>query len=53
VDKAKYTKYADGQRCDNCALYAGAAGSASAPCPLFGGKLVEAGGWCSAWAKKA
>jgi hypothetical protein len=53
VDKAKFPKYADGQRCDNCQLYTGAAGSASGPCPLFGGKLVAAAGWCSAYAKKA
>ena len=52
VDKSKQTKYAAGQLCSNCALYQGAASSASGGCPLFSGKLVAAKGWCSAWAKK-
>ena len=53
VDKNKQPKYAAGQLCNNCALYQGAAGSASGGCPLFGSKQVAAKGWCSAWAKKA
>lgn len=52
VDKAKFTKYAAGQSCANCALYQGKAGSASGACGLFPGKQVAAKGWCSAWAKK-
>jgi hypothetical protein len=39
--------------CDNCALYTGKAGAADGPCGAFGGKLVKAKGWCTAWAKKA
>ena len=27
--------------------------NATGGCPLFGVKHVTAGGWCSAWAKKA
>jgi len=53
VDKAKYTAYATGQACANCALYTGKAGDASGPCPLFAGRQVSAKGWCSAYAKKA
>jgi hypothetical protein len=34
-------------------LYQGAAGSKSGPCPMFGGKLVDANGWCNAYSKKA
>ena len=48
----KQPKYAPGQLCANCALYAGKANDAAGPCPLFGGRLVAAKGWCTAWAKK-
>jgi len=53
VDKAKFTKYAAGQNCANCALYQGKPTDAAAGCPLFAGKQVGAKAWCSAWAKKA
>jgi hypothetical protein len=53
VDRAKWPKYAPGQDCAACALYQGAAGAASAPCPIYGGKLVEARGWCNVFVKKA
>jgi hypothetical protein len=39
--------------CSNCMLYTGKAGAADGPCGAFGGKLVKAKGWCTAWAKKA
>ena len=39
--------------CANCSLYSGKPGEATGPCAAFGGKLVTAKGWCSAWAKKA
>jgi hypothetical protein len=51
VDKAKYPKHTNAQRCDNCALYQ-AKGAAAGGCSLFPGKQVAAAGWCSAWAKK-
>ena len=53
VDKAKYAKYAAGQKCENCALYQGKPGSAAGGCSLFAGKQVAAKGHCTAWAKKA
>jgi hypothetical protein len=53
VDTKKYPKHASTQRCDNCALYQGKAGSAAGGCSLFAGKQVAGAGWCSAWAKKA
>ena len=53
ADKAKFPKYAAGQLCSNCTLYAGKAGDAAGGCPLFMGKQVAAKGWCSAWVKKA
>lgn len=39
--------------CANCSFYSGKAGDATGPCSIFQGKLVTAGGWCNAWAKKA
>jgi len=53
VDKAKYPKFAAGQHCGNCQLFQGKATDATAPCAVFGGKLVENKGWCSAYTKKA
>ena len=53
VNKAKYATYKDGQLCSNCQFYQGKAGSVSGACPVLGGKLVAAKGWCSAYAKKA
>lgn len=53
VDKAKFPKHAADQHCGNCQLFQGAATAASAPCAIFGGKLVANKGWCSAWVKKA
>ena len=48
-----YPQHTTAQTCNNCALYQGKATDASGGCPLFGVKHVVAGGWCSAWAKKA
>ncbi len=53
ADAGKYTKYASGQACSNCALYQGKAGDTEGPCPLFGGRHVLSTGWCSAYVKKA
>ena len=39
--------------CNNCNLYSGKAGAADGPCSIFGGKLVNAKGWCTAWVKRA
>lgn len=52
ADKVKFPKYAAGQQCSNCQLYQGAA-TGRGNCALFAGKSVAAGGWCSAYAKKA
>ena len=53
ADAKKYPKHAADQKCSTCALYQGKPGDAAGGCPLFGAKQVAAGGWCSAWAKKA
>ena len=53
VDKAKFPKYAAGQTCANCGLYAPDGDKPSGGCALFYGKDVLAQGWCNAWEKKA
>ena len=39
--------------CGNCGLYSGSPGASDGPCSVFGGNLVNAKGWCTAWVKKA
>jgi hypothetical protein len=53
VDKAKFPKHTNDQKCSNCQLFQAKAGDAWGGCPLFGTKQVAANGWCSAWVKKA
>ena len=53
ADAKRFPRYAAGQQCANCAVYQGKPGDKAGGCPLFAGKQVAAGGWCSAWAKKA
>lgn len=45
-------RQSDERFCRNCALFAGDEGAEAAPCSIFPGKLVAAGGWCSVWAPK-
>lgn len=50
----KAPTFKKGSHCANCALYQSAAEKGGyAPCGAFGGKLVNAKGWCAAWAAKA
>lgn len=37
------------KRCHDCQLYKGSGNNEWGPCPVFPGKLVNSGGWCSAW----
>ena len=53
VDTKKYPAYAAGHNCSNCLLFQGKSGEMWGACPAVGGKLVNAKGWCQAWAKKA
>jgi hypothetical protein len=39
--------------CSNCTLFSGKPGASDGPCSVFGGKLVNAKGWCTAWVKKS
>lgn len=49
VPAAFVQKHAAGAHCANCALFQGKAADVPGPCPLFGGKTVQANGWCSSW----
>ncbi len=53
VDGKKYPTYASGRQCAGCQLCAGKPTDPTAPCGIFGGKLVSGKGWCTAWVKKA
>jgi hypothetical protein len=57
VDTAKFPKRAGeagaNQFCNNCALYAGSADDATAPCSIFQNRLVRGAGWCNAWVAKS
>ena len=53
VDPATWPTYQEGQLCANCQLYEGAEGEESGPCQIFGGQLVAAEGWCSAWIERS
>ncbi|RPJ35603.1 MAG: hypothetical protein EHM17_02125 [Verrucomicrobiaceae bacterium] len=53
VDQTKYPQHKPEQRCDGCALVApGSPAGEFIPCTAFQNKLVAAGGWCMAFAKK-
>lgn len=56
VDLEKYPQRAaagaSNNLCRNCALYQGGEGEQWGPCTLFQGRLVNADGWCSAYAPK-
>jgi len=52
VDAKANPNFKPEQKCANCSQYKGAATDATAPCAIFGGKTVPAGGWCKVWAKK-
>jgi len=52
VDGKKFTRYRAGQTCSNCQLFQGQAAAAWGSCPIFGGKQVDAKGWCNAYVKK-
>ena len=45
--------YREGQTCANCQLYTDADAAEWGPCAAFPGRLVAAGGWCSAWVPRA
>ncbi|BFG80473.1 high-potential iron-sulfur protein [Paraburkholderia terrae] len=53
VDRGRFPRYLSGETCANCQLYQGKPGAGMGPCPIYGGKLVDAKGWCNAYVKKS
>lgn len=54
LDSAKEAIYKKGSHCAACSLYQAAqAAGGYAPCAAFPGKVVNANGWCRAYAAKA
>jgi hypothetical protein len=51
VDASQQPRYADGQLCENCALYIDESSDEAdwGGCSIFPGKLVNAKGWCNAY----
>jgi hypothetical protein len=52
VSAAANPTYKPGQKCSSCAQFQGKAADASAPCTIFTGHSVPAGGWCKVYAPK-
>lgn len=52
VNASANPTYKPTQKCSNCAQYQGKDGDATAPCTIFAGHTVPAGGWCKVWAQK-
>lgn len=52
ADAADHDKYKEDSRCENCAFWAGEEADGWGGChhPDFSDVLVNADGWCSAWA---
>jgi len=53
VDRAKFPTFVAGQICANCRLYQAKKGDPWGGCAIFGAKLVNANGWCTAYVKVA
>jgi len=53
VDAKANPNYKPGQMCANCLqVPAGKEGGAQLPCNIFGGRLVNANGWCKVYVKR-
>jgi hypothetical protein len=52
VDPEEWPDYEQGEVCANCQLYRGGQGAEWGPCDIFGGKLVNANGWCLSWLER-
>jgi High potential iron-sulfur protein len=52
VDPNEWPDYEEGETCANCQLYHGEEGAEWGPCDIFGGRLVNANGWCVSWLEK-
>ena len=52
VDPEEWPDYEEGEICANCQLYHGEEGAEWGPCDIFGGRLVNANGWCVSWLER-
>ena len=53
VDAKANPNFKPGQNCANCLqVPKGKETGAQIPCNIFGGRLVEANGWCKVWVKR-
>lgn len=52
VDPSQSPTYEEGQLCSNCQLFHGQEGEEWGACDIFGGRLVNAQGWCSSWVRR-
>jgi len=46
VDKVKFPRFEETQKCSQCQLFGGKPGEALGACSFFGGQLVNPNGWC-------
>jgi hypothetical protein len=53
VDAKAFPNFKPEQKCSNCLQSKGKDGDAWMGCNLFPGKMVNAGGWCKVYVKKA
>jgi hypothetical protein len=53
VDANAFPRHQADQMCSNCSHYQGADGESWGGCAIFPGNLVNAGGWCNTWVRKA
>ena len=51
VDKKRFPKHKDGEKCGNCMAFLGKPGDAWAECDLLADRLVSGTGWCSSYVK--
>lgn len=47
--QVEHADYQEGQTCANCQLYTDPDAVEWGPCSAFPGRVVAAGGWCTAW----
>ncbi len=48
VDRHKFPEFKPGDQCSKCQIYEDGPNGMGG-CPIFAGKLVAAGGWCSSF----
>ena len=53
VDASANPTYKAGEHCSLCAQYQGKETDKMAPCNIFSGHTVPAGGWCQVWAQRS